>query len=129
MEFHKTCVDLNKLFFTSHENIIYKVCDELGMSEKADELVNKLLNDTFAKTKAMKDPDRPKKPKSSYMFFAAAVRDKVQKEHPDEKMGGISKVIGGMWQKLSEKEKEKYVKLANEDKDRFAEEMSSYKGK
>lgn len=65
--------------------------------EKADH-VNK-------KKKVEKDPNAPKRNLSSYMLYSQAVRPKVAAEHPDMKAIEIAKLVGEMWNKLSEKEK------------------------
>lgn len=116
MQFHNANADLNKLFYNSHKNLIIKICDELEIHEKVDELVEKFLNNAFLKVKQMKDPDKPKKPKSSYMFFADDVRARLKSENPDAKMPELSKLIGAEWKKLSDEDKEKYVDMVNEAK-------------
>ena len=128
MEFHNKSIDLNKLFYSSHVELIRNVCDDLEQDEnKAQELIDKYLSTTFTKIKAMKDPNKPKKPKSSYLFFTNDVRDKVREKHPNASMGEVSKIMGEMWQKLSEKDKVKYTEMASQDKERHEEEMDSYK--
>jgi hypothetical protein len=129
MEFHNSALDMNKLFYNSHVDIIKKVCEELDVDDKVDELIEKLLSKTYIKIKAMKDPERPKKGKTSYMFFAEDKRPEIRKESPDASMGEISKKIGEKWQSLSDKEKQPYISLAHKDKERYEEEMESYKNK
>ena len=97
----------------SQVDLIKLVCEELGAVEKADEVVEKLLGNQLKllkskKTKAPKDPNRIKKPKNAYMFYSEDMRPKVTKEHPEEKIGGIAKIIGAMWKELTDKQKKKY---------------------
>ncbi|EIE80940.1 hypothetical protein G6F46_010763 [Rhizopus delemar] len=87
--------------------------------EKADH-VNK-------KKKVEKDPNAPKRNLSSYMLYSQAVRPKVAAEHPDMKAIEIAKLVGEMWNKLSEKEKAPYIKQAEKEKIRFEKENASYK--
>ncbi|KAG1287491.1 hypothetical protein G6F66_009885 [Rhizopus arrhizus] len=87
--------------------------------EKADP-VNK-------KKKVEKDPNAPKRNLSSYMLYSQAVRPKLAAEHPDLKAIEIAKLVGVMWNKLSEKEKALYIKQAEKEKIRFEKENASYK--
>jgi len=98
----------------SQVDLIKVVCEELGEVEKADELVEKLLGAQLkvlkgGKRKAVKDPNRPKKPKNAYMLFCDDVRSKVKADNPDQGMGGLSKIMGQMWKELSEKKKKPFV--------------------
>lgn len=129
MEFHNSTLDFNKLFYNVHADLIKRVCEELQAEDKADELIEKLLTKTFTKIKPMKDPERPKKPKSSYMFFCESRRDKIKEKFPNTSMGEMSKKLGKEWQSLSEDDKETFVSLANKDKERYEEELEAYKNK
>jgi len=129
MEFHNSTLDLSKLFYNSSADLIKKVCEELDVNDKADELIEKLLSKVFIKIKPMKDPDRPKKGKTSYMYFAEDNRTEIREKFPDATMGDISKELGKKWQTLSEKDKEPYIALANKDKERYEEDMEAYKNK
>lgn len=42
-------------------------------------------------------------------------------------MTEISKVLGKKWSGLGAEEKEKYTKMANDDRERYAKEMEDYK--
>lgn len=114
MQYHNANADLNKLFYNSHKNLIIKICDELDIHEKSDELIEKFLSNAFMKVKALRDPSKPKKPKSSYMYFADEVRGKLKEANPDAKMPEMSKLIGAEWKKLSTEEKEKYVQMVSD---------------
>merc|ERR1719204_3040687 len=48
---------------------------------------------------------------------------------PGLKIGEVTKVLAAKWNKLGPAEKEKFVKLADEDKDRYLEEMKVWKAK
>ena len=66
--------------------------------------------------KKVKDPAAPKKAHSSYIIYANEHRAKVMEENPGKKIGEIGKILGDMWNGLSEKEKKKYKKLHEEAK-------------
>ena len=65
--------------------------------------------------------------RSAYLFFCEEERPKVKETQPELSMTEISKVLGALWSSISDKQKEKFVKMAAEDKDRYAKEMAEYK--
>ena len=95
------------------------------MMSKIESLEKKLSEGT-TKRKVVKDPNAPKKAISAYLYFNAENRDKVKKKNPDIKPKDIMKELGKMWKALSEKEKVKYNKMADEDKARYDNEMKTY---
>ena len=52
-----------------------------------------------------KDPNAPKREPSAFIKFSGKKRDGIKKEHPDWKMGDISKECGRLWGLLSADEK------------------------
>ena len=82
--------------------------------------------DEQPKKKAKKDPNAPKRNKSSYMFYTDEMRDQVRKENPDASFSGIGKVLGAGWKKLSSQEKAKFEKMADSDRQRYQKEMEGY---
>lgn len=84
------------------------------------------------KKKVKKDPNAPKKNKSSYIIFTEVNREKVAEELK-KKMGEsftnkeVMKEMGKRWGALPEKEKEQYKILADEDKKRYETELANYK--
>lgn len=81
--------------------------------------------------KKNKDPNSPKKPISSYMYFNKHKIDEYKKKNPDQKikLASISKQIGQEWKTLKDDEKDKYIRLANKDKKRYEKDIASYKKK
>jgi len=79
------------------------------------------------KKKAKKDPNAPKKGKTSFMFFSNSIRSTVKTEKPDLSFGEIGKEIGERWKALNPEEKGKYEKMAEDDKARAKKEMAAYK--
>ncbi len=128
MEFYNNTVELQHFFFQSHASLLQRVAIELGHGDRCDELIEKFLGDK-CKIKKRKDPDLPKRALSSYMFFAKDFRPKLKKKFPDLKVTEIMKKTGQEWNKLKEKNSsklDKYVELANKDKERYEEEMELY---
>lgn len=55
--------------------------------------------------KKAKDPNRPKRALSSFMFFATEKRSEVTKEFPDLKVTEVGKKLADKWRALSAEEK------------------------
>jgi hypothetical protein len=87
----------------------------------------KPTGDAATKTKKKKDPNAPKRSKTSYIFFADEMRAKLKKENPSMTFGEMGKKIGEMFRALSADEKKKYEEMAQKDKERARKEMASYK--
>ena len=81
-------------------------------------------------TKKLKDPNKPKRPRSSYIFFCSAKRSEVKaKMGDDAKATDVTSALGEAWGKLKEDDLVQlaiYTKLAEDDKVRFDKEMESY---
>jgi len=127
LEFHNNLVDISTVFYQSHADLIRNLCIELDAVDRVKEFEEKYL-DKKLKLKPKKDPKKPKKPKTSYMFYCEHLRNdsKIQKELKELKMSDQSKKFGTMWGNLKEKEKQKFIDLAESDKSRYEEEMQNY---
>uniref|UniRef100_A0AC34GXJ6 HMG box domain-containing protein n=1 Tax=Panagrolaimus sp. ES5 TaxID=591445 RepID=A0AC34GXJ6_9BILA len=79
------------------------------------------------KKRAKKDPLAPKRALSAFFFFSNERRPEVQAGHPEWKVGQVAQELGRMWKALTEEEKGVYEKKANMDKQRYAEEMVTYR--
>jgi hypothetical protein len=129
--FHNDTAALNHLWFESHKNLITSVCIELGHTDQVESMVAKHLGDQM-KMKKLKDPNKPKRAKSSYMYFAqeqrAKVTKKLIKKSKDGKasMANVSKELGALWGMLSNKDKKPYQDEANKDRERYKDEMETY---
>ena len=89
---------------------------------------NKVKFPTTAK-KVEKDPDKPKRAKNAFMYYTSEMREKVAKENEGKKPAEIAKLLGEMWNSLTESDKEKYVKQNEKDKERYKKEMEEYNKK
>ena len=59
---------------------------------------------------------RKKRARSAYILFSMDRRAVIVKNHPNEGIGGISKIIGKEWEKTSDAEKEKYQRKSDKEK-------------
>lgn len=81
------------------------------------------------KEKRVKDPEAPKRSKSSYLWFCSEERDKIKKEKPTLSAKEITAELGTKWQSLKSSSPDllkKYESLASDDKSRYASEKAVY---
>ena len=113
----------------SLESIINSI-QELDLTKKdlreiikvATEKKREAPNKTSSSTRKKKDPNAPKRGKTSFMYWCADYREK----HQDE--GKFSaKVLGPIWKEMDDEDKEPFVKLAEADNERYKSEMEAYK--
>ena len=130
LTFHNDTVSLQHLWYESHKNLIATVCIKLGQHDKIGELTHTLLGNPL-KIKAMKDPAKPKRPTSAYLYFCEAARPKLMKKMKGKKnkkinLGDIAKQLGAMWKGLSDNDKKPYTEKSQKDKERYLDEMEKY---
>ena len=53
---------------------------------------------------------------TAYKFFYKETAQNVKNHNPGVKFGDVSRIVGEMWGTLTDAEKEKYRKMAAEDK-------------
>ena len=100
-----------------------KVSDLLLENQKS--LQKSLTNIKAGKKK--KDPDAPKRGKSSYIFFCIENRDIIKNKNSEMDAKEITKELGRVWKNdLSEKEKQHYIDLSEKDTKRYKKEMLTY---
>ena len=94
--------------------------------ESTQKEITAILKKTEKKSK-IKDPNKPKRNKTAYIFYCMDMRDSVKEDmHDGAKSTEITSELGKRWKKLNDKKKEKYNKLAVADKKRYATEMKDY---
>ena len=79
-----------------------------------------------------KDPNAPKKGKSAYIFFCAAMRPQVKEELGEEGKSSIMAELGKRWKELKDdddraEELAEYTKMAADDKARYEDEKENGK--
>lgn len=131
-QFQDNQTALNDMFYHSHKDLIQRVCMSLNQLEKADELTNLLLGEKV-KMRFKKDPNKPKKPKSGFLFFCDEHRPKMiedeKKKNKKVVIGKIAKELGKKWKNLSTAQKNKYNKMNEVDKTRYTQEIEAYNNK
>ena len=62
--------------------------------------------------------ERPKKPKTAYLYFAESVRPKLLKDNPGLPVPQMAPLISARWKKTADKDKAKFEALAAKDSER-----------
>jgi len=110
---------LSELWYESHTAVVKRVCMELGHSDKMNEVVEKILG-AKPKVKKLKDPNRPKKAKTSFMFYCDTHRPALMKAQKAKEgkinIGNIAKQLGKSWKALTEKDKKPFASKASKSK-------------
>ncbi|KAJ7558078.1 hypothetical protein O6H91_04G024300 [Diphasiastrum complanatum] len=75
-----------------------------------------------------KDPNAPRPFKTGYNFFYIEQRQRLKALYPDKERE-LSKVIGGIWNRLSEEERRPYLESGQRDKERYTKESFEYNEK
>jgi hypothetical protein len=121
---------LSDLWYESHASVVKRVCMETGQTDNMNELVEKILGPK-PKVKKMKDPNRPKKAKTAFMFYCDAHRPALMKAQKKKQgkinIGEIAKELGKNWKSLTEKDKKPFATKAAKDKVTQEKAMSVYK--
>jgi hypothetical protein len=129
IRFHNDTGSLHHLWYESHKNLLTSLCIDLGHTDKVEEMVQKYLGEPI-KIKALKDPNKPKRAKSGYLFYCdvhrPAVMVKLKAETGTLRIADVAKLLGASWKALSTKGRVKFDKLADKDRERYKDEMEVY---
>ena len=126
-DFHNNYSSMSELFYESHKSVIEKVCLHLNVEpSNIDEIVEKFIGKPH-KIKSLRDPLKPLRPKSAYIYFCKDKRPEIKKASPEAKLPDIAKILGKLWSECSEEERALYIKESTEDKQRYLDEMETYK--
>ena len=83
-----------------------------------------------SKKKAVKDPNKPKRPPSAFFVFMEEFRKQFNKEHPENKaVSAVGKAAGAKWKTMSEAEKAPYAAKAEKRKAEYEKNMKAYNKK
>jgi hypothetical protein len=79
-----------------------------------------------AKKLRVKDPNAPRRNKSSYLIFCEERREHIKKNNPSISSTQLIRELGSAWKTVSAADKTRYEALAVKDKSRFEAEMRTY---
>lgn len=129
IRFHNDTKALNHLWYESHKNLLTSLCIEFGKTDQIDDMVKKFLCEPV-KMKVLKDPNKPKRAKSAYLFYCDDHRQKIldtmRKKKKKVNIADVSKQLGAKWGGLSDAAKAPYEAKAQADRERYQEEMEQY---
>lgn len=104
--------------------------EKLEYNELSSLMKDTLTEEQLEKLKRENDPNMPPKAKSAYVYFTMLYRPTIltemQEKKEDTSLPNVSARLSTVWSGLDEKGKEKYQKLAEEDKTRFQSEWALY---
>ena len=108
--------------------------DQEAWKQLNDQVQDQMPKKTRKSSPKVKDPNAPKRGKSSYIFFCAENRPVVQKElGSDAKAVDVTKELGVRWNALKQSTKakdkqavKKFEQEAKDDKERYDDEMKNY---
>nr|XP_005300328.1 high mobility group protein 20A-like isoform X2 [Chrysemys picta bellii] len=78
------------------------------------------------KRKPPKEFSAPRAPTTGYVIFLNERRIKTKAERPDLPFTEITKMLAAQWSQLSQAGKQKYIKEAEKDKQRYMKELKAY---
>jgi hypothetical protein len=78
------------------------------------------------KRRPKKDPNRPKRNMSAFFLYSNANRSRIKEENEGIAFGAVAKLLSAEFKQISAEEREKWDKLAREDKERYQREMEDY---
>lgn len=79
------------------------------------------------KSRKKKDKNAPHKPLNGYVMFLNENRARVLQQNPGLEFPDVTKKLASEWSQLSDQEKEPYLKQAEQDRQRYRQEMQLYK--
>lgn len=118
----QTTINEHVLSFLKNNNVDKTLLAQWNSKENKEQL--KELVKT-KKVKPEKDPEKPSKYKTSYMFFCEDNRATVLasgKKGPE-----VFTELGKLWKECDPKKKTDYENKVTEDKKRYADDMEKYK--
>tara|TARA_Y100000385_G_C13094816_1_gene640668 strand:- start:1653 stop:2507 length:855 start_codon:yes stop_codon:yes gene_type:complete len=111
------------------KNVINFLKNRFGSSlTKTDQdQLQSMIGDSQAGART-KDPNKPKRGNSAYIYFCEDLRPQVTKEHPDCEAKQIIGKLAELWKKAKQNpaDVKRYYDLAEKDKERYHSEMKDY---
>lgn len=98
------------------------------LEDRINKLEIKIKDNNKINIKKTKDPNAPKRPITSFIYYNKHKIDEFKKKNPGKKIDvtSIGKQSGQEWKNLKDEEKDKYLKMAVKDKKRYEKEIVLY---
>ena len=102
-----------------------RIAQSWKMVEDKSKYIEQAKADKERYTEQMKHyvpPVKVKRPRSSYAFFMKDIREKIAAQSPDKNPRELMTDIAAAWKSLPEEERQKYQKMAEDDRERYIRE-------
>ena len=99
-----------------------------SLNEKLDKH-SKEMGLSGGRRKKVKDPNAPSRPRSAWIYYYSANSKQFREDHSNLSQKEITTEMSKDWKKMSDKQKAKYNKLAEKDRERYATEKAAYEKK
>jgi hypothetical protein len=99
---------------------------EAWYSKKNQEALCKIIKKNNI---TVKDPNKPKRGKSGYLYFCAEYREKMKTENPDLTVKEIVSKLGILWKQMKitkDPEVKRFEQMSIDDRNRYKSEMNTY---
>ncbi|KAI3812790.1 hypothetical protein L1987_17502 [Smallanthus sonchifolius] len=120
---NKSVVEIAKI--TGEE---WKNMTEKQKAQKTETIIKK-TKEKKKKNKKIDDPNKPKRPASSFLLFSKETRKDLLKEKPGISNAQLTALISVKWKELSEEEKQRWNGEAAEAMEAYKKEMVEYNKK
>lgn len=123
---------MSNISWTNLTNILNEIVSSNSNEEQSKHIMKLLkekkneITPLLSNSKRKKDPEAPKKWKTSYIFFCTEQRKLLKNQDVKYKTTEITGKLAEIWKSLSDREKLKYDELSKQDKERYIKEMSVY---
>jgi len=100
--------------------------EEIWLSKKNQQCLLKTLKKNNVK---IKDPDKPKRGKSAFLFYCEVNRKILKEKYPEMSVKEIVSKLGIDWQKLKDENSsdiEIYEEMSIKDRNRYKQQMRNY---
>lgn len=88
--------------------------------------IRTLKVETREKLKALKIPEKPKRPLSPYLQFITEKRPALLKDNPKMKLTEVIKLLSTEWKSVSDEKKEKYKEKYQKNWEVYNQEIAKY---
>jgi hypothetical protein len=130
--FHNDTSTLNHLWYESHKRLLTSVCIKLDKVDQIDPLLKEFLGEKMKMPK-LKDPNKPKRAGTAYLFYCNAKRPALMVELKNKgqkiNVGQLQQKLGKSWKTLTDSAKKPFLELAAKDSLRYKQQMEEYSSK
>ncbi|EEF51321.1 high mobility group B protein 13 [Ricinus communis] len=131
MEAYKQKKDEEAMNLKKEEEEMFKLQKQealqlLKKKEKTDNMIKKTKENRQKKKQQNVDPNKPKKPASSFLIFSKEARKNLAQERPVINNSTLNALISVKWKELSEEERQIWNAKAAEAMEIYKKEMEEY---